>query len=157
MAIYGEPDEKLEKLFERIKDETSIREWIKFQLLTNSRQKKAYDIIKLNDLVGALTEGINFAVVINEPIFEQLPEDLQIIAFTECLTGVNLSETDVVTLEKPDFTTFTGILQKFGHEEVIKLKESIKSLFDAQREEAEKEKAQKKATKAEGKKKVTFK
>jgi len=158
MTEYGTPDEKIEKLFIEVKESKNIREWVDFQLLTNNKQKKAYDIIKLNDLVGALTQGINFAVIINESIFEQLPEELQYIAFDECLTGVCISDTDAVSLQKADFATFTGVLAKYGHENVIKLKESIISLYDTQREEALKEKEQTKSLKAENSaKKKNFK
>jgi len=153
MTTYDESSEELTKLFEEIKEETTIKNWVEFKLLTNNRQKEAYKIVKLNDLVGALTEGTNFAVVVNEKIFNQLPEDLQRIAMTECLCGVIVSETDAVSLEKPDFSTYTGILVKFGHEEVIKLKESIKSLYDKEKEEEEKEKAQRKEKKS---KKITY-
>lgn len=145
MANYTKASEELEKLFQEVRDETTINNFVIFEILNNSKQKEAYKIVKLNDLVGALTEGIDFAVVVNEEIFEKLPLDLQKIGLTECLTGVLVSETDTLSLEKPDFSTYTGVLQKFGHEQVIRLKETIKSLYDSKKEEEEKEKAQRKA------------
>jgi hypothetical protein len=152
MAKYGTASEEFEKLFNEVRDNTTINNFVEFEVLTNSKQKEAYKIIKLNDLVGAIVDRpLDFAVVINEEIFEQLPIDLQIIAINECLSGVYVSDTDAVSLEKPDFSTYTGVLQKFGHENVIKLKESIKSLYDAQKEEQEKAKAQKKQKKGKTK------
>lgn len=144
MTKYTKASEELENLFYEIKDTTTISEFVVIEFLNNSRQKEVCKIVKFNDLVGALTDGIDFAVVINEEIFEQLPRDLQIIQFVETLTGVSVSDTDVVSLEKPDFNTYTGVLEKYGHEEVIKLKETIKSLFDKKKEEEEMEKAQRK-------------
>lgn len=144
MATYNKASDELEALFQEVRDETTINNFVVFEILTNSKQKEAYKIVKLNDLVGALTQGIDFAVVVNEEIFEKLPIDLQKIGLTECLTGVLVSDSDALSLEKPDFTTYTGVLQRFGHEQVIRLKETIKSLYEAKKEEEEKEKAQRK-------------
>jgi hypothetical protein len=69
------------------------------------------------------------------------------MAITECLAGVCVNENDVVSLEKPNFSTYRGILQKFGHDPIIVLHESIKSLYDAQKQKADEEKAQKKEKK----------
>lgn len=149
MATYEKPSEAMAYLFEKVKENTSIQQWVEFELLTNNKQKDVYKIVKLNDLIGALTDGMNFAVVINEEILEQLPVELQEIVLTESLAGVSVSETDAVGLEKPDFNTYTGVLQRFGHEKIIMLKESIKSLYDAIKQKEDEAKAQKKALRAE--------
>ena len=92
-------------------------------------------------MVEVLTEGVNFAVVFNEEILEALPVDMQETAIIECLAGVSVSESDAVSLEKPNFNTYTGVLQKYGHESIIKLHESIKSLFDEKKQREDEERA----------------
>jgi len=52
-----------------------------------------------------------------------------------------VSDSDTVSLEKPDFNTHTGVLQKYGDQSVIQLHESIKSLFDAKKQREDEEKA----------------
>ena len=92
-----------------------------------------------------LTDGINFVVVVNEEIFDQLSDEQQRLIFHECLAGVGYdSEKDVITFDKPDFSTFTGLLEKFGHNDIIVLKESIKSLYDEKKQREEEEKAARK-------------
>jgi hypothetical protein len=49
-----------------------------------------YTIVKLNDLVETITEGVNFAVVFNEDILEQLTPEQQEMAIIECIAGVSV-------------------------------------------------------------------
>lgn len=145
MAKIEKATEDVVKLFDEIRDKTTIPQWIQFEVLCNNKQKELYKIVKTNDIVEILTDGINFAVVFNEEILEQLPDDMKEMAIVECLAGVSVSESDAVSLEKPNFNTHTGVLQKYGHEPIIVLHESIKSLFDAKKQKEDEEKAQKKA------------
>jgi hypothetical protein len=147
MAKFEKPSEAIAELFEQVKETTTIPNWIEFELRTNNKQNEIYKIVKLNDLIGSLTDGLNFAVVINEEIMEQLPVDLQEILLAECIAGVRISETDAVSMEKPDFNSYTGILQKYGHEKIIMVKESVKSLYDTKKQKDDEAKSQKKAKK----------
>lgn len=142
MAKIERASEDVVKLFDEVRDTFTIPQWVMFEVFSNNKQKELYKIVKTNDIVEILTDGVNFAVVFNEEILEQLPDDMKKIAIAECLAGVCVSETDVVSLEKPNFNTHTGVLQKFGHESIIVLHESIKSLFDAKKQKDDEEKAQ---------------
>jgi hypothetical protein len=73
-----------------------------------------------------------------------MPDDQKEMAIIECLAGVSVSEADVVTLEKPNFSTYRGVLEKYGHDPIIILHESIKSLFDKQKQKEDEEKAARK-------------
>jgi hypothetical protein len=144
MAKIEKALEEVKLLFEEVRDKTTIPHWIEFEVLSNNKQKELYKIVKLSDIVETLTEGLNFAVVINEEIFGQLPKDMQLMALDECLAGVSISDKDAVSLEKPNFNTHTGVLQKYGHDPIIVLHESTKSLFDAKKQKEDEEKAAKK-------------
>ena len=144
MANYLEVSDETKKLFMNVVDNTSIPKFVEFELLCNNKQKQLYKIMKLNDLIETLTEGINFVIVINEEIFEQLTEEQQKIALDECLAGISVNDNDVISQEKPDFSTYTGVLQKYGHEDIIVLHESVKSLYDAKKQKEDEEKAAKK-------------
>lgn len=142
MAKFQEASEDVVKLFDEVRDKTSIPQWVEFRVLGSDKQKEICKIFRANDLVQVLTEGVNFAVVVNEEIFDELPEDMQSMVFDECLAGVTVSDSDAVGYEKPDFNTYTGVLAKYGDAEVIKMKESVKSLFDAKKQKEEQEKAE---------------
>jgi len=138
--VIEKADDKVRVLFEEVRDKTSIPHWVEFEVLSSDKQRELYKIIKLSDVVEILTEGLNFAVVLNESIFTELPVDMQIMALDECLAGVSVNENDVVSLVKPNFNTHTGVLQKYGHNPIITLHESIKSLYDVKKQKEEEEK-----------------
>ena len=142
MAKFEEASEDVVKLFEEVRDKTSLPKWLEFKVLCNNKQKNdPCKLVKTNDLVETLTEGLNFAVVINEDVFNELPDDMKEMAIDECLAGVSVNENDVVALGKPDFNTFTGVLQKYGDKPIIVLHESIKSLYDSKKQKEDEEKA----------------
>lgn len=150
MANYEEASNDVVKLFDSVRNATTINNFVEFTVLCNNKQKELYKIVKMNDLVETLT-NLNFAVVINEEIFEQLTDDQKLMALNECLAGVCVGDSDAVSLEKPNFSTYRGILEKYGHDPIIVLHESIKSLYDAKKQKEDEEKA---ATKGKrGKKK----
>ena len=149
MAKFVEASEDVVKLFDEVRENTTIPQWVEFKVLCNNKQKNdPCKLVKSNDLVETLTEGLNFAVVVNEEIFNGLPDDMKKMAFDECLAGVSVSETDTLSLGKPNFNTHTGVLQKYGHDPIIVLHESIKSLYDTKKQKEEEEKVVKKEKKA---------
>jgi len=148
MAKIQKASEEMENLFDKVKETTTIKDWLVFEVLCNNKQKELYKIVKASDILEVLTNGVNFAVVFNEDIFDQLPDDMKEMAIVECLAGVIVDENDKITLEKPNFSTYRGVLEKFGHDPIIVLHESVKSLYDAQKQKEDEEKAQKKESKA---------
>ena len=141
MAKFEKASDDVVKFFDEVRDKTSIPQWIQFEVLCNNKLKQLYKIVKLNDLVETITDGLNFAVVINEEIFDQLTEQQKEMALNECLAGVCVSESDAVSLEKPNFSTYRGVLERYGHDSIIVLHESVKSLFDSKKQKEDEEKA----------------
>jgi hypothetical protein len=152
MAKIEKASEDVAKLFSEVRDKTTIPQWVEIEVLANNKQKELYKIVKLNDIVEILTQGLNFAVVLNEEILEQLTAEQQEMAINECLAGVNVNENDVVSLGKPNFSTYRGVLEKYGHDPIIVLHESVKSLYDVKKQKEEEEKATKKGKKSNLKK-----
>lgn len=141
MANYEKVSSDVEDLFEEIRDKSSIPMFVEFQIRSNNKQKDLVKIIKCNDLIEEITDGTNFVLVVNEEILEQLPVDMQKIAFVECLSGVSVAESDAVSLIKPDFSVHSGVLKKYGYESINTFRESTKSLFDAKKQKEMEEKA----------------
>jgi len=145
MANYRQLSDENIQLFEEVLNETSIPQWVLFGYLANDKQKEIYKINRASDVVEKLTDGINFVVIFNEEIFDQLSDEQQKLTIHECLAGIVYdSEKDAIVFNKPDFSTYTGLLNKYGHNDIISLKESIKSLFDIKKQKEEEEKAAKK-------------
>jgi len=125
MAKLEKASDDVINLFETIRDKTTIPQWVKFEVLFNNKQKELYKIVKMNDLMEILTDGINFVVVFNKEILEQLPKNHQEMAVNECLACVCVTETDTISLAKPNFGTYLGLLEKYGHDSIILLHSEI--------------------------------
>lgn len=149
MAKFEKVSDELEALFFEVRDKSTIPHWVEFKVFRNDKQKEEpCKLLKNNELVEILTSGVNFVVVFNEKIFSQLPEDMQRITIDECLAGVGINENDGLSKNPYNFCTHTGVLQKYGHDPIITLHESIKSLYDAEKQKEDEEKAQRKAKKS---------
>lgn len=127
-------------LFNEVKNETTIPEYITFDVRTNEKQKCICDITKASELWEKVS-GVNFVVTVNERAFDLIDEDNQKLVFEELLSGINVTEKGVST-EKPDFCTYTGMLNKYGHESIVRMKEVEISAFDQIKEEDDAKKAQ---------------
>ena len=69
-------------------------------------------------------------VVINETVFDQLADVQKVIIADEALAGIHYDiEKDKLVISKTDFSTFSGLLQKYGAEQCIELKELVKLIY----------------------------
>ena len=144
--------EEVEKLFDSVRDKTTIPMWVEFKVLANNKQKELFKLVKASEILELLAEGVNFVLIVNEEIFFGLPGDMQSIAIDEVLAGVKISETDALSIDKPNFNTYTGVLSKYGDAEIIKLHESIISLFDNKKQKEDELKANSKGKRGRRKK-----
>jgi hypothetical protein len=132
------------KIFDKVRNSKSIDNWIEFEVGSNGDQKQLYKIKKVNDdgeyLLNEFAKShVDFLIVVNEEIFDQLPEDQKIMVFEECLTGVHKSEKDALSIKKPTFNTYFGMFEKY-HNNVVTLHETIKTLFDEKKQKEDQEK-----------------
>ena len=141
MAKIQKASEDVVNQFNEVKERTTIPRWIEFEILSNNKQKEIYKISKANDVVEVLTGGVNFVVIINEEIFDGLTSDMQEMIINEALAGVSVNDNDAISLEKPNFNTHRSMLEHYGHEPIIRLHESVKSLYDAKKQREDEEKA----------------
>jgi hypothetical protein len=148
MAKFEEADEDVVKIFDEVRYNTTIHIDVQFTVICNNKQKTICKLVKSSDLVELLTEGLNFAMIINEVIFNELPADMKRMVIDEALAGVNVNENGIVSDSKPDFSTHTGILQKYGGDKTIVLHESIKTLYTVQKQKEDEAKAQTKTKKS---------
>jgi hypothetical protein len=121
MIKFEKASDDVINLFETIRDKTTIPQWVKFEVLNNNKQNELYKIVKMNDFVETLTDGINFVVIFNKEILEQLTKDYQEMAVNDCLACVCVTETSSIYLEKPKLRTYLGILEKYGDDPVVAL------------------------------------
>lgn len=144
MSKFSEISDEFKELFFEQRDQTSIPNWVEFTLYANNQMKDLYQVRKFDELVEILT-SVNIAVLVNEDIFFKLTEDQQLLAVKEMLHGIVVdNENDKLSIEKFNFTTYSGLLEKVGSEPMIAYKESVESLFRAKLEQEDKVKKAKK-------------
>lgn len=142
MSKIVNASEDVEKLFDAVVDDSSIPNWVVFKTLCNNKQKELIKVIKSNELVNVMSDGVDFAVIINEDVFDKLTPEYQNIALVESIGGISVSESDALSKNPPDFTTHTGVLAKFGDSKVIAFKESVRSVYDKIKDDEAKAKAE---------------
>ena len=135
MAKYEQPFEDTQEIFSKAIDATGLQNYITITVLSNNKSKKIFDVIKANELVKFRT-GDDVFIVLNEKIFEGLTDEQKAIVAEQALAFISFdSENDKLVITKPDFLEHTGILAKYGFDIINVLKESIKTLYQAEEQE----------------------
>lgn len=128
-------------LFYEIVDESAIPQWVEIKAFCDNNQKKIYKVSKSNDVTEKLSDGVNLTVIFNEDILVALPIDMQVMCIKEAIHGIVVDDNNRLKVERPDVETYSGILNFFGKDDVIRMKESIKSLYDQKKQREDEEKA----------------
>lgn len=133
---FDELEKNVEKIFDTVISCTDLERKVNIKIVGNDRQKEIGKVVKTNDLTKYLSDDVDVVVILNQLIFEQLPEDMQEMVAIELITYIGYdSEKERVVIAKPDVNTFSTILKKYGYEAYERTVESIKSLYDKKQNE----------------------
>lgn len=136
MAKYLEPFDETKEIFNTVFEAQMLDRYANFKVLADNRQKDIYKVFKANDLVKHMTNN-DVVIVINETIFDALPDDLKQMVAEEATAGIHFDlEKDKLIITKGDVQTYSGLLRHYGYEKYEVLTESIKTLYDAAKNEA---------------------
>ena len=142
MSEYYEPNEDTLSVFNATISKSSLPSTLKIAIRSNNREKDLYRIDKTSQLMRSETKK-EIYIVVNELIFEQLEEQHQSIVAEEAVASIVYDlEKDKITLKRGDVGitkrgAFSGILKKYGPETYEVVQESVKTLYNAKKEEAE--------------------
>lgn len=129
MAKFEQPFEDTKAIFDSLILNANLDRYVTIEVLVNNKQREIYKPIKTNDLTKYKT-GIDVFLVINEKVFDQLSEVQKVIIGDEAISGIHYdNEKDRLVISKTDFTTYSGILKKYGAEQCIELKELINLIY----------------------------
>ena len=152
MAKFEEPFEDTQSLFNEVISDAGLDQFINVTLLANNRAKELFKINKANELLKYRTND-DVIIVLNEKIFEQLPDDQKRIVVEEAIAYVSYdSENDKVVISTPDFIAHSGILRKHTFDIIDVVRESVKALYQAEKQAED----EAKATSEKGKKQKAF-
>lgn len=129
MAKFEQPFEDTKAIFDSLILNANLDRYVTIEVLVNNKQREIYKPIKTNDLTKYKT-GVDVFLVINEKVFDQLSDVQKVIVADEAISGIHYdSEKEKLVISKTDFTTFSGILKKYGAEQCIELKELINLIY----------------------------
>lgn len=134
MAKYEEPFEDTTELFNQVISDAGLERYLTITVLVNNKAKEIFKVNKANELLKFRT-GDDIIIVINEKIFEGLTDDQKRIVVEEAIAYISYdTENDKVVITKPDFMAHSGILRKHTFATIEVVRESVKSLYDAEKE-----------------------
>lgn len=135
MAKYEEPFEETIDLYNQLIEQAGLSNFVNITILTNNKAKEIFKVNKANELLKYRT-GDDIIIVLNETIFDQLTDEQRIIVAEESLASIHFdSDKDKIVISKPDVVTFSGILAKYSFDTWNVLKESITTLYNAEKQE----------------------
>jgi hypothetical protein len=141
MAKYEEPFEDTQAMFQQAETRRGLSNLVNITVLTNNKAKEIYKVNKANDLLNHIAT-VDIVIVINEKILEQLTPEQQAIVVDESLASISYdSDKDSIVISKPDVVTFSRLLEVHSFPVWNTLRESIKSLYDAEKQAEDERKA----------------
>jgi hypothetical protein len=134
MAKFEEPFEDTQDLYSEIIKTAGLDQYVNITILVNNKAKEIFKINKANELLKYRT-GDDIIIVLNEKIFEGLTDDQRRIVVEESLASIHYDmENDKLIISKPDVVTFSGVLAKHTFDKWEALRESIKTLYAAEKQ-----------------------
>lgn len=137
MAKYEEPFDDTQEIFDGVIANVELERYINIKLLSDNKSKTITKVVKANPLLKFETKN-DLYIFVNEQIFEQLEDWQKVIVAEEALAGVYFdTEKDKLEIKKGDVETFSGLLSKYGYDRYEVVRESIKTLYNLEKEEAD--------------------
>jgi hypothetical protein len=140
MAKYEEPFEDTQAIFDTVIDNAGLKDVVNISVLSNNRAKEIFKVNKASDLLKYRT-GDDVYIIINEKVFEQLTDEQKMIVAEEAVAYVAYDfENDKLVITPPDFSAHSGILRKHNYPIIEVLRESIKTIYQAEKDTEEENK-----------------
>lgn len=147
MAKYEEPFPDTQNNFSKFITEADLERFVNIKILTVNTLKEIGKVVKANDLVAHMT-GEDVIILLNESVYEHLTDIQKEIVIKDLLARINFdAEKDKLSIVVPDFQGFSLILDKYQYPVVKALDTTIKTIFQAQKEEEDARKNAKTSTK----------
>lgn len=141
MAKFDEPFEDTQELFNTKIAAAGLAQNVVITLVINNTAKEVFKVVKTNDLFKHRS-GDDVLIVLNDKIFDQLTDDQKSIVADEAVAEISYDlENDKVVITKPQFVAHDSVLDRYGYDELKIVRESIKSLYDVEKQKADEEKS----------------
>jgi len=135
MAKWTNPDDETQEIITGVLVGNGLDNYINTKIIVNDDQTSLFQI-KKETPASKFAYGYDLKIIVNESIFDRLPQDQKLLAINEALSGTHYDlENDKLVVSAPD-KVFKSFIERHGWEKYEVLVESIKSLYDAKKNEA---------------------
>lgn len=130
MAKWTEPSDETHKIIIDFLAKTDVGSLIDTKIIVNDEQKTLFSV-KKESAASKFAYGYDMQIIVNESIFDGLTDTQQVLALEEALAGVHYDLQNDKLVVSPRDKVYKSFIDKRGWEEFEVLMESIKSLYDA--------------------------
>jgi hypothetical protein len=131
MSKFYEVSDDTIKIFDDVFNKKSFSIGVNFQFIGNDKQKELVKITKVSDVYAFILEK-DLLVSINETLLNVFDDEMVTILMEQEIDKVFVSiDTGKIKLIKPDLTTFTSLINKYGVEKVARANQ-VEDLFHQQ-------------------------
>jgi len=136
MAKWGEPSDETFKKVTDVLISTGLENLVDTKIILNDDQKKVI-VVQKESAVNKFAYGYDLKLTINEIIFDGLTDIQQVQIIEEALAGTWYDfDNDKLVVNAPD-KVYRSFIEKYGWDETEKLRESVKSLYDKEKNNGE--------------------
>lgn len=134
MSKYYEISEDTKESFFKIFNKKTFPINIKFQFIGNESQKNLIKISKISDQFAFIMEK-EMMISINEELMSKFDEESVSILFEQEIDKISINmESGKIKMIKPDLTTFSSLINKYGVEKVARANQ-VEELYHQQQKD----------------------
>jgi hypothetical protein len=135
MAKWANPSDETFDVISEVLIGAGLDNFINTKIIVNDDQSQLFQV-KKETPANVYAYGYHLKIIVNESIFENLPDAYKILAIQEALSGTHWdSENDKLVVSTPQ-KVHRCFIDKHGWDAYERLDESIKSLYDEKKNRA---------------------
>ena len=136
MAKWADPSDETFKEIMEVLINTGLENLINTKIIINDDQKNKVIIVKKMPPHIRFAFDYELLLIINESIYDELPTLQKRLCIEEALSGTYHNGERLI-VGQPDVKTHHGFLEKHGYAQYEIMVESIKTLYEAQKNDGE--------------------
>jgi hypothetical protein len=128
---FIEISDDTQKFFDNILSNIHLPYSLNYQLVNATKQKQVIKIMKVPEVYSFLMK-VDMVLCFNENMFEKLDDKSKEILVVQEIDKYTVDiENGRIRVNKPDLTTFSGIIKKYGWEDVSRANQ-LENLLESQ-------------------------
>lgn len=127
--------EETQEFFDNVVTKMNMPYSLKYSLVSANKQKQIVKMNKLNEMLSFVT-GVDAVLSFNDVLFDRIDDDtIKEILIIQEMDKLSVDiETGKIRSVRPDMTTFSGIIKKYGWEDVARANQ-LEELANSQLQE----------------------